>query len=70
MLVILVQHFITHHISQERIQCATCGNSFKNKNSLAAHVSSKHRLAKGIIDQSAAGGGPIMGHYFTDSSAC
>jgi hypothetical protein len=46
----------------ERMECSTCGNSFKNKNSLAAHVSSKHR-AKGQLDQGTPPSGPITAHH-------
>jgi uncharacterized C2H2 Zn-finger protein len=63
------QHFITHHISQERIRCRQCGNSFKNKNSLAAHVSSKHRFSKGFMDHPAGNtdGNPAYPSFYSDS---
>ena len=38
------QHFITHHYRDESdTSCSYCGRTFKNKNSLASHVSQSHK---------------------------
>ena len=36
------QHFISHHSVGERVRCIACGKTFKNENSLNAHISCMH----------------------------
>ena len=38
------QHFVTHHFQTEvDCPCTYCGRIFKNKNSLASHMSQNHK---------------------------
>ena len=41
------QHFISHHYEAvTESPCPFCGRTFKNKNSLASHVSQNHKEEK------------------------
>ena len=44
------QHFVTHHFQTEvDCPCTFCGRNFKNKNSLASHISQNHKEERNHI---------------------